>query len=62
MANLSDQFNINVVQGLVLPRDSLSQNVINEPGEVNVLGIFLIIDLFTLLLVLQSILFGLRDD
>ena len=62
MPNLSDQFNVDMVKSLVLPRNALCQDVVDKPSEIDVLCIFLFIDLLSFLLILYSILFGLCDN
>ena len=41
--NVSDQFNVDMIQGLILTRDTFSQDVVYEPSQVD---IFLLLLLF----------------
>jgi hypothetical protein len=42
VAELSDQININVVQSLLLARDPLGEDIVNEPGQVDILLLLLL--------------------
>lgn len=76
MTNIADQLNVDVIQSLLLARDSLGQYVVDEPYKVDVFLLWTILILFIFWLrgviwvtvciffglLCSSLLFSFRDD
>ena len=43
MTDISDELDVDVIQGLVLARDTLGEDVVDEPSQVDVLLVFLLL-------------------